>query len=349
MSQPKDHAVVKPPRSIMLAYWAVIVGTVAALLSNVLELTTKYGSGGGGLGATTDLVLTIAFIAMYGFFNEMMRKGRQWGRVILTVFGLLGLLFTVLGLAGLGGRPIDGKEQIALGVLGAGASVAGVALMFVPTANAYFREQRISARQVSQPLRKLLLVLHIVISVGWLGLIMGMLAMAVTAVLTDDPRTQYSVYDMMNLLDQIFLGMTSLFALLTGVIGGVATKWHLMRRHWVATKFVATILLMCFGFGVIHQQILKAYNLTQAGAPVAEVRAVGIPLAICAGSAVVLLVFMTVLSTYKPWSFTRYGRRRNAAEQQARPPRGGVRRPRTETAVKAPAEVPEPVPAGSEN
>ncbi|MEV4702090.1 hypothetical protein [Actinoplanes sp. NPDC049316] len=343
MSQTKDSAAVSPPRSITLAYWAVYVGTVAALLSNILELRSAYGDGG-GLGATTDLVLTIAFIAMFAFFNEMMRKGRQWGRVILTIFGLLGLMFTTLGLFGIAGRPIDGAAQVALGVLGAVASVAGVGLMFAPSANVWFRGRRADARQVSQQLRKVMLVGHIIISVGWLGLILGMLAMAVTACITDDPRTQYSVYDMMNLLDQIFLGMTSLFALLTGVIGGVGTKWHLMRRHWVATKFVATILLMCFGFGVIHQLILRAYELTQAGAPVAEVRAVGIPLAICAGSAVLLLIFMTVLSTYKPWGFTRYGRRRNAAEQQARPARPAARRPRT-AAVGAKA----PVPAGSEN
>ncbi|WP_019869958.1 hypothetical protein [Salinispora oceanensis] len=322
---PSKDTVIAPPVAIMFAYWSVIVGTVAALLSNVLELTGKYGSSGNDLGATTDLVLTIAFIAMFGFFVEMMRKGRQWGRVMLTIFGLLGLMFTVLGLFGIAGRPIDGTAQVILGVIGALASVAGVAFMYLPAANAWFRTVREPSRVVSQPLRKVMLTAHVAISVGWLGLIMGMLAMAITAVLTDDPRTQYSVYDMMNLLDQIFLGMTSLFALLTGVVGAAGTKWHLMRRHWVATKFVTTVLVMIFGFGVIHQLILTAYNQVLAGAPVEEVRQTGIPLAICSGLAVCILIFMTAVSTYKPWGMTRYGQRRQRSEPRK------ASRPRRET------------------
>jgi hypothetical protein len=327
-----------PPFSIKVAYWAVVVGTLAALVSNVFELQVAYHEPGGGLGATTDLALTIAFIAMFGFFVEMMRKGRQWGRVLLTIFGLTGLTFTTLGLLRIGGRPIDGTLEVILGIIGALASVTGLVFMFVPPANAFFRAAREGARVVSPPLRKVMLAAHVIISVGWLGLIMGMVAMAVAAVLTSDPKTQYSVYDMMNLLDQIFLGMTSLFALITGLVGAAGTKWHLMRRHWVATKFVLTLLIMCLGFGVIHQLIIRAYTLTQNGAPVAEVRSVGLPLAIFSSSALVTLIFMAVLSTYKPWGFTKYGKRRQAAEKPARPARSA-----------AAAAKREPVAAGSEH
>jgi hypothetical protein len=347
VNQPKDADVVAPPRSIRLAYWAVVVGTVVALVSNVFELRVAYSEPGGGLGATTDLTLTIAFIAMFGFFVEMMRKGRQWGRVFLTIFGTTGLTFTTLGLLQIGGRPIDGTLEVILGIIGAVASVIGLVSMFWPSANAFFRTVREGARVVSPGLRKVMLTVHIIISVGWLGLIMGMVAMAVVGASTGDPRTQYAVYDMMNLLDQIFLGMTSLFAMLTGVVGAVGTKWHLMRRHWVATKFVITIVVMCVGFGVIHQLIVEAYNLTQAGAPVAEVRAVGLPLAVFSSSALLTLVFMTVLSTYKPWGFTRYGRRKQAASGARRP---GAATPRAAVAPR-PVDLDDaaaaPVPAGA--
>ena len=296
----------------------VVVGTLAALGSNVLELRDDL-TGGGSIAATSDLVLTIAFIALFGFFAEMMRKGRQWGRVFLTVFASLGLIFNVFGLFDLGGRPIDGTAQVVLASIGSVASIAGVLFMFLPSANTFFRDNRERARTVSQGLRKLMLTAHVAVSVGWLGLIMGMLAMAVTAAISSDPRTQFSVYSMMSLLDEIFLGMTSLFALLTGMVGAVGTKWHLMRRHWVSVKFVVTVVLMMFGFGVIHQLIAEAYALVLAGAPPAQVREVGVPLAVCAGVAVLTLIFMTVLSTYKPWGLTRYGRRQQATGRPASP------------------------------
>ena len=57
------------------------------------------------------LVVVSAPYAQNGFFAEMLRAGRQWGRVLLTVFTSLGLLFTGLGLARLGGRPLVGPLQ----------------------------------------------------------------------------------------------------------------------------------------------------------------------------------------------------------------------------------------------
>jgi hypothetical protein len=168
-------------------------------------------------------------------------------------------------------------------------------------------------------MRKALLTAHIAISVGWLGLITGMVAMAIAGAVSDDTRTQYSVYTIMTLLDEIFLGLSSFFALLTGLVGAIGTKWHLMRRHWISTKFIMTLCLMAFGFGVNHPLIARATALVEAGAPPAQVRAVGIPLAWCASVAVLMLVFMTILSTYKPWGFTRYGQRRQAETVRRKP------------------------------
>lgn len=310
----RSTAIAPTAASVMPAYWSVLAGTGAALLSNILELRAAYGRGE-GLSATTDLVLTIAFIAMFAFFNEMMRVGRQWGRVMLTIFGLTGLLFTTLGLFHIGGRPITGTAQTLLGVIGAVASVAGVTLMYLPAANAYFRATRVQARQISQSLRKLLLTAHVGISVAWLGLVTGMMAMAINAALADDPRLQSSVFEMLNLLDQIFLGMTSLFALLTGLVGSVGTKWHLMRRRWVSTKFLLTIGLMITGFSVMHQLITAGYEATGRGESMDSVRPIAIGLSCASGLAVCLLIFMLTLSTYKPWGLTRYGQRRREVER----------------------------------
>jgi hypothetical protein len=308
------------PWTVTGAFWMALVGTVAAIASNVFELKKAFSTGGAS--AASDLVITIVFIAMFAYFAEMMRKGRQWGRVILTVFAALGLVFNTLGLLHLGGRPIDGFGEVSLAIIGNVASVIGMWWMFARSANAWFRAVRASSREVSTGMRKAMLTAHIAISVGWLGLIVGMVALAIVGAISGSSRTQYSIYTIMTLLDEIFLGMTSFFALLTGLIGAIGTKWHLMRRRWISTKFVATLCLMCFGFGVNHPLIAKATALVEAGASPAQVSAVGVPLAWCAGAAAALLIFMTILSTYKPWGFTRYGKRKLA--ESGRAPRPSV-------------------------
>ncbi len=311
-ADPPSGAGDRLPASIAWAYAMVIVGTLAAIASNVFEIGHQLDTGSAGAATTADLVLTIAFCAMFGFFAEMLRKGRQWGRVMLAVFTALGILFTGLGLAGLGGRPIVGGVQVVLAWLSFVASVLGLVCMFLPSANAFVTAMKDRNRQISQRLRKIILTAHVAISVGWLGLVTGMFALAVTGATTSDRGTQFAMYTTMSLLDEIFLGMTSMFALVSGVIGAAGTKWGLMQRWWVAVKFVVTILLMMFGFGAIHSLILEANTMVLAGdVPVRgpDADAVGTALASCAGVALCVLVFMTILSTFKPWGMTRRGRK----------------------------------------
>ncbi len=316
------------PTVIKSAWWMVVLGTAAALASNVLELR-DVSREGASVAYTSDLVLTIIFIAMFAVFAEMMRRGRQWGRVLLTVFAALGLLFNTLGLLGLGGRPIETTEQVVLAIIGNVASIAGIAFMFSSAANRFFNGVRHEARTVSNTTRKRMLTVHIATAVGWLGLVDAMLVLAITGAVSDDRSMQEAVYTSMYLLDAVFLGLTSLLAWITGVIGAAGTKWHLMRRHWVAVKFMTTTGLMFFGFAVIHPRIAEAHRLMLSGADPDAVQQVGVPLAIAIGTAAVTLITMTAISTNKPWGFTRYGRRKAQASTPAKPAAGRTQPPTT--------------------
>ncbi|MFI8089643.1 hypothetical protein ACIF9R_15180 [Streptomyces sp. NPDC086080] len=300
-----------PPAAIRWAYVMVIVATLAAIASNVFEIAHQVETGAAGAATTGDLVLTIAFCALFGFFAEMLRAGRQWGRVMLTVFTALGILFTGLGLAGIGGRVFVGVLQGSLAVLSLIASVVGLVLLFVPSANRWMAAVRGSSRTIPQRLRKAVLTAHVAISVGWLGLVTGMFAMSVAGATTHSAEQQASMYRTMSMLDEIFLGMTSMFALISGIVVAAGTKWGLLQRRWVAVKFFMTMSVMLLGFAVIHQLILEANELVDAHAPVrgGELDTVGWSMAGAAAVAVLSLVFMTAVSTYKPWGTTRWGRR----------------------------------------
>ncbi|MFI6207697.1 hypothetical protein ACIBAI_15055 [Streptomyces sp. NPDC051041] len=312
---------VRPPAAVGWAYAMVIVATLAAIASNVFEIAHQVETGAAGAATTGDLALTIAFCALFGFFAEMLRAGRQWGRVLLTVFTALGLVFTGLGLAGLGGRPLVGPLQASLAVTSLVPSVIGLVLLFVPSVNAWMAEVRGNGRMITQRLRKLVLTCHVAISVGWLGLVTGMFAMSVAGATTGDAEQQAAMYRTMSLLDEIFLGMTSMFALITGIVVGAGTKWGLLRRRWVAVKFWWTMGVMVLGFSVIHQLILEANELVAAGAPVrgGELDSVGWAMAGSAFVALASLVAMTTISTYKPWGLTRRGRAATHTARAAAP------------------------------
>ncbi|WP_198655436.1 hypothetical protein [Streptomyces geranii] len=306
----------RPPAAVGWAYAMVIVATLAAIASNVFEIAHQVETGVAGAATTGDLALTIAFCALFGFFAEMLRAGRQWGRVLLTVFTALGLLFTGLGLAQLGGRPLVGPLQASLAVASLIPSVVGLVLLYVPSVNRWMTSVREDSRTVSQRLRKAVLTAHVGISVGWLGLVTGMFAMSVAGATTHNADTQAAMYRTMSMLDEIFLGMTSMFALITGIVVGAGTKWRLLHRRWVAVKFFWTMGVMVLGFSVIHQQILRANELVDAGAPVrgGELDTVGWTMAGSALLALLSLVFMTAVSTYKPWGLTDRGRRHSPAK-----------------------------------
>ncbi|MGW4200562.1 hypothetical protein [Streptomyces sp. NPDC004726] len=309
-----EAAPVRPPAAVGWAYAMVIVATLAAIASNVFEIAHQVETGAAGAATTGDLVLTIAFCALFGYFAEMLRAGRQWGRVLLTIFTSLGILFTGLGLARLGGRPLVGPLQASLAVTSLVPSVIGLVLLYVPSVNRWIAQVRDRSRTVSQRMRKAFLTAHVAISVGWLGLVTGMFAMSVSGATTGSAEHQAAMYRTMSMLDEIFLGMTSMFALITGIVVAAGTKWGLLLRTWVAVKFFTTMGVMMLGFAVIHQLILRANELVDEGAPVrgGELDTVGWSMAAAAAVAVLSLVFMTAVSTYKPWGHTRRGRRANA-------------------------------------
>lgn len=309
----QQDAAARFPTSLRWAYVMVIVATLAAIASNFFEIGNQLDKGE-GTAAIGDLILTSAFCALFGLFAEMVRAGRQWGRVLLTIFTGLGLLFTGLGLIGIG-RPFIGPLQASLAGLSFVTSVIGLVLLFVPSANRWMSQVRDGNRKLSQRMRKVILTVHVAIAVGWLGLVMGMSAMMASAAITESATHQAAMYRSLGMLDDLFLGMTSMFTLISGILVSSGTKWGLMRRTWVVTKFFTTMGLMLFGFSVIHPLIIRANELVESGAPVrgGELDSVGWAMTASSVVALLALVFMTTLSTYKPWGMTRWGRRAQRA------------------------------------
>jgi hypothetical protein len=314
-----------PPRTVRCAFVLVLVGTVAVMVSAVLSALDRLATVP-TVTVWSDLALSEAFIVLYLFFAAMMAKGRQWGRVVLgAVLIPSGIGFTFAGLAGTGTGPLHGPTQVGLGLLGLATSAGALALMFSRSANAFFREVGPARRLIAPRPRKILFAAHVAVSVAWLGVVGCQFTLATAIAVSGDAKVQYAGFTMMALLDNVFLGVTSTFAVITGLVHAVGTRWGLMQRRWVAAKFYATLAVQMVGFAVIHQSIQKGNLIETAGdTPVrtAETDALGVLLSCVTGAAMLTLISMVIISVFKPWGFTRRGRR-TARTVKGRPDRSG--------------------------
>jgi hypothetical protein len=167
--------------------------------------------------------------------------------------------------------------------------------------------------------RKTVLVVHVIASVGWLGLTIGNLALTITGMTTDSPDEQHAVYQVMGVLGDLLLIPISLTALVTGVLLGLGSSWGLFRHRWVAVKFWLTLIPVVLTPLALLPGIHDAVAVVSNTPPdqLADVDASGGLWAGCVSTT--MYVTSVVLSIFKPWSRTRIGRRKMAVRTAAEP------------------------------
>lgn len=178
--------------------------------------------------------------------------------------------------------------------------------------------------QLTPRWRKLMLVLHILGGVGWMGLDVGLVALAFTAATTASASAAAGSYAALGMIIPLGVLPLSLVMLITGVLLGVATKWGLIRYWWVAVKLAVGLILTALVLAVL---LPAAGGLGPAGSypDGAAVRAALGPVA----TQIVFpplvsfaaLGFALILSVFKPW-----GRIAKRLKHHARTPSKGYPR-----------------------
>lgn len=160
-------------------------------------------------------------------------------------------------------------------------------------------------KPLKRPARRALLVVHVAASAGWLGLTLGLLALALTAATAEStPMIEAACRSMKVFTDWLVIPM-ALLTLLSGLVLSLGTKWGLARHRWVYTKFWLTLVTLTASLFALRPGVNDAVETVSSGASLAQ------PLDLVMGPAVSLAtyVFMTVISVLKPWGLTRRGRR----------------------------------------
>jgi hypothetical protein len=173
-------------------------------------------------------------------------------------------------------------------------------------------------RRVSAPLYKLLLTAHIIVSVGWLGVVFAKLALGLAAITSMAADVAVSLYLAMGVLNVAFPPL-AIGTIASGVLLSLGTKWGLLEHYWVATKLALSVGVITTAVqlgGRLARQPISALS----GQEVVDGTLLGItsaPTLLISLSIAHLLMLgaATVISVYKPWGKTWFGRRKTARLQ----------------------------------
>ena len=171
-------------------------------------------------------------------------------------------------------------------------------------------KRKIADMRMTPSVRKFALTAHVIFSVGWLGAVLAYLPPAITGLTSADAQTVRASYLSMESIAWFVIVPCCFAALLTGLVQSLGTEWGLFRHYWVFLKFLLTVtatIILLLHMPTITRVARTAADMTL---PIATVGAVQRQLVIHAAGGLLVLVAATVLSIYKPWGLTPYGRRR---------------------------------------
>ena len=158
---------------------------------------------------------------------------------------------------------------------------------------------------------RLLLSAHIVVSVGWLGIVFAKLVLGLSARTSDAPEVSDALYLSMEVVNVSF-PPAAVATVVTGVLLSLGTKWGILRHYWVATKLVLTVGVIVTGIALVDRLVRQSIS-APSGRSVADGTILGIastPALLISLSVahVLMLGVATVVSVYKPWGRARLGR-----------------------------------------
>lgn len=155
-------------------------------------------------------------------------------------------------------------------------------------------------------LRKPLLILHVMTSIGLLGAVGSFLVLAVTGMVSADATTVEAAYVGMAVLTWRIIVPLAFTALAVGIIQSLPTPWGLFRHYWVSAKLALTVLAVA----VLMAQT-KTIDRLAAATTDGTLGTRGMEQAamvVHAAGGLLVLAFAIVLSVYKPRGMTPFAK-----------------------------------------
>lgn len=154
---------------------------------------------------------------------------------------------------------------------------------------------------MTQRTSKAVLTSHIALSVGWLGAVAVFLALAITGLNSQNQQLARGCLLAMKISAWFVIVPLCLTSLATGIIQAAWTRWGLFRYYWVVVKLFLTLgstLLLLLHLQPINElanaALQPSFSNTEHSSRIIDLIAKS-------GAAILVLLFITTISIYKPW------------------------------------------------
>jgi hypothetical protein len=162
--------------------------------------------------------------------------------------------------------------------------------------------------------RKLALITHLTVSIGWIGTVIAYLVLGIAAVTSQHVETVRAAWISMEITGWYAIVPLALASLLTGLVMALGTKWGLFRYYWVLFSFVLTIF--CVVVLLLHMPTVSATADRAQVVSGAALESLGGDL-LHPGIGLAILLVVQTLNVYKPQGLTRYGWRKQQEQRTA--------------------------------
>ncbi|WP_340682674.1 hypothetical protein LCL61_28945 [Amycolatopsis coloradensis] len=163
--------------------------------------------------------------------------------------------------------------------------------------------------------RKLWVMLHVGLSVSWLGIAISMVVLSTVGYATENAELRHGAYELMHIFDLFIVIPTMMLSIITGLVVSLGSKWGLAKHWWVLLKLV--IALGIPAVAIVESQWVQELAERTLD-PAAEPGATGLTLMICMIVFSAALWTATYLSVFKPGGKTRWGKKNIERERAIR-------------------------------
>ncbi len=148
--------------------------------------------------------------------------------------------------------------------------------------------------------RRLLLVAHVVFSVGWIGALAAFLVLSLAGLISEDVAVVRSAYMSMDLINRFVIVPSAILALLTGIVQSLGTPWGLVRHYWVLFKLLI-IVTATFMLLVKSDQISAIASIAgETSLTAADLRELRLSISVHAMGGLAVLLWALGLGMFKP-------------------------------------------------
>src|SRR5215217_1999523 len=110
------------------------------------------------------------------------------------------------------------------------------------------RATRSTMWRLTPAARKVVLVVHVISGIGWMGVDMALVVLLITARTTNDALLVISGFTAIRMIVPIVVPPLSLSILVTGLMLGLGSRWGLLRYWWVLVKLLLSIIMTVLVF-----------------------------------------------------------------------------------------------------